>query len=258
MADEVLDGPEMVGQLFGECQRVTHQTGDALPQGVVEALTGMSPPGFLRDHFVLCRRNHPCVDFILIRRECRLRSVYGGQGTPQLLRTVVTAIADVNGNALPRLLVHGEPDPWLVGLLLHTAPHLIRFHVKTSHDHITWGCNRLHMQLIRQWLQSSDHKVHEPPDTDTNGATAAVQGDFLAQQAVHSGALVLSTHPVVGVPYTLTTAGLAWMGLLPGMNMAIFLKVLGSTLGTRVSHDHSFARLPCDRFVVVVNHTMGS
>jgi hypothetical protein len=38
MADEVLDGPEMVGQLFGECQRVTYHTGDALPQGVVEAL----------------------------------------------------------------------------------------------------------------------------------------------------------------------------------------------------------------------------
>jgi hypothetical protein len=27
MTDEVLDGPDMIGQLFGEGQRVTHQTG---------------------------------------------------------------------------------------------------------------------------------------------------------------------------------------------------------------------------------------
>src|SRR5262245_52586986 len=67
MADEVLNGPDMVGQLFGECQRVTYQTGDALPQGVVEALNVIGFPGFLRDGFVLRRRNDPFVDFILIR-----------------------------------------------------------------------------------------------------------------------------------------------------------------------------------------------
>ena len=78
MADEVLDGPEMVGQLFGECQRVTYHTGDALPQGVVEALNVIGFPSFLRNSFVLCSRNHPLVDFILIRVECRLLSVYGG------------------------------------------------------------------------------------------------------------------------------------------------------------------------------------
>jgi hypothetical protein len=56
----------------------------------------------------------------------------------------------------------------------------------------------------------------------------------------------------------LTTPGLTLMVLLPGMNMAIFLKGLGSALGTRVSHDHSFAGLPCDWFVVAANHTMES
>ena len=78
MADEVFDDPDMVGQLFGECQRVTHQTGDALLQGVVEAFNVIGFPGFLRDSLVLCSRNHPVVDFILIRVECCLLPVSGG------------------------------------------------------------------------------------------------------------------------------------------------------------------------------------
>jgi hypothetical protein len=44
---------------FLENASVTHQTGDALLQGVVEALNVIGFPGFLRDSFVLCSRNHP-------------------------------------------------------------------------------------------------------------------------------------------------------------------------------------------------------
>ena len=36
MADEVLDGTDMVSQLFGEGQGATHETGDALPQRVIK------------------------------------------------------------------------------------------------------------------------------------------------------------------------------------------------------------------------------
>ena len=44
MADVVVDGPEMIGQLFGKGQRLPHQTGDALPQGVIETLDVVSFP----------------------------------------------------------------------------------------------------------------------------------------------------------------------------------------------------------------------
>jgi hypothetical protein len=86
------------------------------------------------------------------------------------------------------------------------------------------------MQMIRQCLKAADHKVHEPPDTGTNGATVAVQGDFLEQQSLHQGALVPSNHTGFGVHHQLTTTRFALMVLLPGTNMAIFLKVLGSTV----------------------------
>jgi len=39
----------------------------------------------------------------------------------------------------------------------------------------------MHIQIIRQGLKAGDDKVHEPPDTDANGATDAVEGDFLAE-----------------------------------------------------------------------------
>ena len=58
MADEILDGADMIGQLFGECQRVTYETGDALPQCVIEPLDVISFPGFLCDSCMLSSWNH--------------------------------------------------------------------------------------------------------------------------------------------------------------------------------------------------------
>jgi hypothetical protein len=156
MADKILDGAAMLGQLFGECPRVTYETADALPQCVIEPLDVSSFPGFLGDGLMLSSRNHAFVDFILIRKERRLLTVHRGKGCPQLFRTVVTAIPHVERDDLTRLLVHGDPDPWFVGPLLHDAPHLIGFHLKTSNDHITWGRNGLHMQMIRQRLKARD------------------------------------------------------------------------------------------------------
>jgi hypothetical protein len=66
----------MIGQLFGERQRVTYETGDALPQGVIEALDVVCLPGVLRDGFVLRSRNDAFLGVILIRMECRLLAIY--------------------------------------------------------------------------------------------------------------------------------------------------------------------------------------
>jgi hypothetical protein len=72
-------------------------------------------------------------------------TVHRGKVCPQLFRTVVTAIPHVERDDLTRPLVHGDPNPLLVGLLLHEAPHLICFNLKTSNDHIMWGRHGLYM-----------------------------------------------------------------------------------------------------------------
>ena len=62
MTYEVLDGTNMVRQLFGEGEGVTDEAGDALAHCVVETLNVVGFPRVLRDSFVLCSRNNPRVD----------------------------------------------------------------------------------------------------------------------------------------------------------------------------------------------------
>jgi len=113
MEDRVLYPTDMISQLFGEGQCVPHQTGDALPQGVIETLNVVGLPGLLRDGFVSCRRNHPCVDGILVGIEHCPLAVHRGQVVPQLFRTVITTISHMKRNDLARLLVCGDSDPLL-------------------------------------------------------------------------------------------------------------------------------------------------
>ena len=92
MADEILDGPHMMGQFFGEGERVTHQPRDALSQGVIETLHMIGFAGVFRDRFVPLCWNHPCIGVVLIRIERRLRAVRLRQVRPQLFRAVTAAI----------------------------------------------------------------------------------------------------------------------------------------------------------------------
>ena len=238
MAYEIFDGTDMVRQLFGEGQGVTDEARDALPHRIVKPLNVIGFAGFFGDGFMLCRRNDPGVDGILIRRERRLLAVCCRYIRPQLFRTLMTAIPHVERNDLPCLLVHGDPDPLLVSLFRHKAPHLVRFYLKTPDDHLSWSRDRPHMQMIRQRRKAGSYKAHKPSDTDTHGPANAMEGDFLAEQACHESPLLLSNHAICRVQDKLPAAGLALMVLLPSICMAIFLKLLGCTLGTHVSHVH--------------------
>ncbi len=102
MANKILDGTDGLGQRFGECQHVTHDTGDALPQGVVATLGVIGFPGFLREGFIMLSSwNHTFVSFLVIRIEHHLLTVRRGKVGPQLFRTVATAIPPVERNDFP-------------------------------------------------------------------------------------------------------------------------------------------------------------
>ena len=92
--------------------------------------------------------------------------------------------------------------------------------------------------MIGTGREALNHKVHKPFETNANGTTNPVQGDFLAPQTFHKDALFLRNGAVLGVYDNLTTAGLALMVLLSIVNMAIFLKLLRSTSWARVPHNH--------------------
>jgi hypothetical protein len=67
VADEELDGTDMVFYLLGEGQRRADEARKALPQGVVEPCDMIGFPGLLRDGFVALCRNDAIVHFILVR-----------------------------------------------------------------------------------------------------------------------------------------------------------------------------------------------
>jgi hypothetical protein len=79
----------------------------------------------------------------------------------------------VKGNHLAALGVHGDPNPLLVGFLLHKAGHFIRFHLKLLHHHIVLTADGLDMQMIRQCLKALDQKTQEPLELDTHRTTNA-------------------------------------------------------------------------------------
>jgi hypothetical protein len=239
MANEVFDSTDVVRQVFREGQSVTDEAGDALPHGVIEALNMISFAGVLRNGFVLRRRNDPCVDGILIRIKRRLLPVDRRQIGPQLLRTRVTTIPDVERNDLPSLLIHSDPHPLLVGLFRHEAPHLIRFYLQTPDDHLPGSRYRQHMQMIRQRRKASDDKAHKPPDTDPYCPADAMEGNVLAEQAFHEGALLCAHPPMVRLQDKLATTRLALMVLLPSLQMTISLESLGTTCWTCFSYDHN-------------------
>jgi hypothetical protein len=53
MAYEVFDGTDMLGQLFGEGQRITHQPRDSLAERMIETLNVIGVARLLCDGFVL-------------------------------------------------------------------------------------------------------------------------------------------------------------------------------------------------------------
>jgi hypothetical protein len=128
MADEQLDGTDMIGQFLGKRQRLTYQARHALAQCVVEPLEVIGCARQLADRPVLRRGNHPFVYDVLVGVKRRMLAVCMRNLRPQALGTLTATIPHMKGHHLASCGVHGDPDPLLVGLLLHTAGHLIRFH----------------------------------------------------------------------------------------------------------------------------------
>src|SRR5688572_4274769 len=138
MADDILDGTDRVGPLFGKRSGLSHQAGKALSQGIVEAFKVIGLPSVFRDGLMSSRRYHALVGFVSICMERGLFTVYQRALSPQLFGTGATPITYVKRDDLAGVDVHGDPNPLLVGLLLHKAPHLIGFGFQLPDDHTWW------------------------------------------------------------------------------------------------------------------------
>jgi hypothetical protein len=145
VTDEEPNRTNVICYVLGEGQSLTHSTGDMLAQCIIETLNVIRFPRFLRDGLVSIRWYHALVGFILICVECGLFTVHLWNSRSQFFGTVATAIADVKRHDLARLLIQGDLDPWLVGLLLHEAAHLIGFSLQMAQHHLARTPCGLHL-----------------------------------------------------------------------------------------------------------------
>src|SRR5262245_19398144 len=237
-ANEILDRTDVMRQFFGERESLTHQTGDTLPQGIVEPLDVIGFACFLGDGLVPLRRNHAGVGVISIRMEGGLFTVDHRNLGPQRFGTVTTAIAHMKRNDLVRGRVHRDPHPLLVDLLLHETPQFIGLSFEPAPDDIRRTSWEPHMQILRTGGEALHHEVQQPSEANAHSTTDPTQRDALTQQAFHHDALPLRNMTIVGhsdkLPRTRTT--LMVLFVMPAM--AIFLILGGSTRGARLSHDH--------------------
>ena len=168
MADEILDGTDMMSQLLGERQRFPDQTRDTLPQRVIEALDVLGSPGVLRDGFMLLRRNDTAISVVLIRVECGLRTVHPRDLGPQLSCALSIAIADVKGDDLAGPGIHGDPDPLFIRPLPDEAPRLIGFGFQLPNHHVGGADGQLDVSVFGTGRKALDHKMQERCETDAH------------------------------------------------------------------------------------------
>ena len=75
MANEILNGTDVVVQLFGKRQRTAYQSRYPLPQGVIEAFDVIGLASFFVDRSVLGSGDDAFIHHILIRMKRRLLAV---------------------------------------------------------------------------------------------------------------------------------------------------------------------------------------
>lgn len=154
VTDKQLNGTEMISELLGKRQGLTHQTGNALAPRVVETLDVMGVAGSLTDRPVLRSGNHLFVDAILIRVTRGVLTIGPWTLGPQARGPLAAAITHVNCDDWAGLGLHGDPDPLLIGFLRHKARHFMRFDLKALYEPMGLPGDGLDRQRIRQGLQA--------------------------------------------------------------------------------------------------------
>jgi hypothetical protein len=118
------------------------------------------------------------------------------------------------------------------------AAHVIRFHRKPLHHHITVIGDRLAMEMIRQGLEALDQETQEPLECDTHRTADAAQRDPLYQQVFDERSCVSRDEVLCEAVDKLTAAVMALMVLFAVVDVAIFRMLRRLTPRTFISDDH--------------------
>jgi hypothetical protein len=251
VADAIAYGTNVVGQFLGERHRFAYETGQTLPQRVVDAFDVSGVPGLFRNRLVPLRRHHASVGLLLIRVHPGLLAIRHRAIGPSLVSALPTTLPNMEGNNLTGWGVHGHPEPWRVGSLPDAAPHLVGCSFSLLHDDLGWPCRSPYMEVSGTRRKAFHQKVQQPRATDTYRTPDPAQRDARAPPVGNQRARRISNDVVFRAGHTRAATHVALMLLFAGARMAIFLVVVRLTLWAGLYHDHSWL-LTCAVLVTVL------
>jgi hypothetical protein len=181
VAEEIRDGPAMVGQLVGQRQGFAPETRHAWSQGGVEAFDGMRVAGFLRQGLMRGWWNHALGGFVVSPMARGLRTVPPRHLGPQLLGRRTTPVAHVQREDLARLGLQSHPPPLLVRLLAANAPQLGSVGFQPPNDHLGWTDGPLDVDVIGTGRKARDHQGSAPGATAPHSPTDPASREPRAQ-----------------------------------------------------------------------------
>ena len=199
VANEILDGTDVICQLLGKGERFSDQPRDPLSQRTVESLDVIGYPLLLFDDLMLLCWNHTHISLPAICIEPRMLSVALGYQLPKGFGTNSTPVSDMECDNLPTTPVHSNPYPLLVGFLTDEAQHLIDFRLQCiDHQflHFRFG---LQVQVIGQLVIEINHETQQPVQTHALGATNSPQRYPFDQQSLYPFSLGGGNENLLGI-----------------------------------------------------------
>jgi len=235
-----VNGPDRVGELLGQGQRVAHQSCNALPQGVVEAVDVLGLPRPLAERLGLRRRNPLRIHHVWIGVK---RGVLPGRLRtlgPQGLSTRVATLAHGKGNHVACRGIHGDPYPLLGGWLLHKAGPCIGFHLQALDQHSVLTGDRAARQRSGQGLKTLDEEASEPLEGAPHRATNTPQRETFEPSPFDKTARILRAEILLAALDAWASPVVAMMVLFAIGNVAIVLVFGGLAPRTHVSNNHGW------------------
>ena len=159
MANEILDGTDVICQLLGKGERFSDQPRDPLSQRTVESLDVIGYPLLLFDDSMLLLWNDSLIGTPAICIEPRMLSVALGYQLPKGFGTNSTPVSDMECDNLPTVDVDSNPDPLFVGFLTDETQHLIDFGFKRTDDQFLGKGFDSEVQVIGQLIIQVHHKT---------------------------------------------------------------------------------------------------
>jgi hypothetical protein len=177
---------DLIGEVFGAGQGLTHQMGHPLPWGGVTTLAVGGCAAQVASSVGRGGGHDTGVPHLLSGVKDRRLAIHHRPLRPQPFGAFAAAIPGGKGHHLAALDVHRAPPPWRVGLLLHQATRGVSFPLQALPHHVRVARARLDLHMLGPRLHAGDEPTEAPLEPTSHGAAHTPAGQSV--QAINARA----------------------------------------------------------------------